>query len=429
MSYLRRVAFIAVITLTAGCTLLGSAGRYAAAPGTVSEPFWCAPSGGTALTPSSCIQLSQQLDFAVIFAQTHFTAGQATAAGAVSSAYEPGVGAAFRFSGPTSTFDFTHPDTLLYDGTDPSAQVAGIEYNVTAPSAPAGFEGPNDVWTDLGNGSWRLRVWMLRPFQNEPNAFADTHPCLDATGPIFDVSNACYTETHPRPLEVLVSNDDGYNAPGIDAIVEGLRALPNVHVTVSAPATNQSGVGSNFTPGPVTATDQTTLSGYPAWAVAGYPVDAVRYALRQRNVNPDLVVSGTNFGQNIGPVIPASGTVGAAREGAQNFVPAVAISQGFGPPPDYPSSVPALLSWINDFLVGRAGRPALEPVTNINVPTCTAGSIRGTVHVPAATALNGRPYNPSDCTSTVTSFADDVDAFINGYISVSTLSPKSGSGT
>ena len=113
----------------------------------------------------------------------------------------------------------------------------------------------------------------------------------------------------------------------------------------------------------------------------------MRYALRTRHVNPDLVVSGTNNGQNIGLAIPLSGTIGAAREGAQNFIPALAISQGLGSPADFPASVPPLLSWLHDFLMGRTGRPALEPVTSINVPTCTAGSIRGTVKVPSVNVI------------------------------------------
>ena len=72
--------------------------------------------------------------------------------------------------------------------------------------------------------------------------------------------------------------------------------------------------------------------------------------------------------------------------------------------------------------MGRTGRPALEPVTNINVPTCTAGSIRGTVKVPSSTSF----VATSDCTSTATSPANDVDAFANGFVSVSTLTSTSG---
>lgn len=425
MRRFRFIALGAVVVLAAtGCALTGKALRYAPLAGVAKAPFWCAPSGGSEqLNAGSCALLSVQLDEAVLFAEAHFTAGQATAGGATSSAYQTGVGAAFRFSGPTATFNPAQPDTLLYDGTGSGAQVSGIEYNVTAASAPAGFEGANDVWTDQGDGTYRLRVWMLRPFQDQTNPFADSHPCLASGGPIYDVTDSCYTSTHVVPLNILVSNDDGYNAPGIDSVVEALRVLPDVHVTVSAPATNQSGQGSNTTPGPWAETDGTTASGYPAWAVTGTPVDSVKYALQTRHLNPDLVVSGNNNGQNIGGAVPLSGTIGAAREGAQNNIPAVAVSQGLGSPPDFASGTAALLTWVNDFLLGRTGRPGLEPVVNINAPTCTTGgSIRGTVHVPPA----GSGFSSPNCNSVAPAGGDDVTAFGNGFITISTLSAKSG---
>ncbi len=53
-------------------------------------------------------------------------------------------------------------------------------------SGAQGFAGPDDVWTDLGSGYWRLRVWILRPFQNQTNVFADSHPCLGVGGAIYD---------------------------------------------------------------------------------------------------------------------------------------------------------------------------------------------------------------------------------------------------
>jgi 5'-nucleotidase len=134
--------------------------------------------------------------------------------------------------------------------------------------------------------------------------------------------------------------------------------------------------------------------------------------------NPDLVVSGINEGQNIGPLVDVSGTVGAARTAARSGIPALASSQGFGSPPDYESGATAVLAWVEDFRLGRAGPPYQE-VANLNIPTCTAGAIRGTAELPVATALNGRPINPSNCSSTVTVFADDVDGFINGYITLS----------
>ena len=312
------VALVVLVVAAGGCSLFGSASRYAAAPATVAEPFWCDPTAGTtqtALSSTDCASLSLQLDTAVLFAEGR----PHPPALPVFSPYQTGRGVEYRLSDTLSTFDAAHPDVLLYDGTTPTSQVVGIEYTVgngvAGNPAPEGFVGPNDVWTDLGDGYWRLRVWILRPFQDQTNVFATTHPCLDAAGPIYDVTAPCYTSTHPNPLEVLVSNDDGFDAAGIDAVVEALRVLPGVHVTVSAPATNQSGAGSKFTNGSVTETDVTTASGYPAWSVAGFPVDAVRYALRTRHLNPDLVVSGSNFGQNIGVAVPLSGTVGAGARG------------------------------------------------------------------------------------------------------------------
>lgn len=424
MRGLRVVASVVVLLVMAsGCAFTGSALRHASAPGQVAEPWWCAPSGAVALDATTCTNLSAQLDGAQLFAHQHLHVSDATGAGATGSAYVTGVGAAYRFHAPTATFDANQPDTLLYDGTDPASQVAGMEWNVVSASAPGGFVGPNDVWTDTGDNVWQLRVWALRPFQNQPNVFADTHACLGASGPIYDLSDPCYTSTHPRPFEVLVTNDDSYAAPGIDAVVQALRALPNVHVTVSAPATNQSGVGDKTTPGGVSATLLQTASGYPAWAANGTPADSVLYALNVLHADPELVVSGSNQGQNLGTLIKLSGTVGAARTGARALIPAVAVSQGFANPlnaqPPYAPSVGALMTWVDGFLFGREGPARLQSVVNINAPTCSAGLIRGTLELPLATV--SKPFNPSDCTSTVNSFADDIDGFVNGYITISSV--------
>jgi 5'/3'-nucleotidase len=411
----------AVLVVASGCELTGSAGRYAAAPGTVPEPFWCAPAGGTALNSTDCVLLSVELDRASVIAHAYFHVSDAVANGAtLGSGYATGVGAAYRLRDALDTFDPSTPDVLLYDGTGPDAQVAGMEWNVfSVPSAPAGFTGPNDSWTYEGDNLYRLRVWILRPFQNQVNVFASTHPCLGSTGPIYDLEDPCYTTTHPNDTEVLVSNDDGYAAPGIDAAVEALRAIPTVHVTVSAPLTNQSGSGGKTSPDPLVADHLQTASGYPAWAVHGFPADSVRYALTTLHENPDLLVSGINDGQNIGPIVDASGTVGAARVGARAKIASLAISQELGSPPDFPSGATALDAWVHDFLFGRVGPARFQYIVNINVPTCATGtSIRGTVNVPLATTLTGFS---SDCSSTKTPVTDDVDAFTHGFIAVSPI--------
>jgi 5'-nucleotidase len=409
------------VLVASGCSMLQSAQRYEAAPGTVPRPFWCAPTTATALNPADCTSLSAQLDLAALAANQRHTAGDALADGAIGTAYVVGVGAAFRFRGPTATFDPAAPDTLLYDNTPSGSQIAGVEWNVSGPSAPAGFTGPNDVWSAV-TGGWRLRAWILRPFQHEPNVFNTTHPCLTGLGAVYDVTASCYTATHINPLRVLVTNDDGFDAAGIDAAVEALRALANVQVSVTAPATNQSGTGGNTSPDPLVANPGLTASGYPATAVQGFPADSVRYALKTQHQNPDLIVSGINNGQNLGPITSISGTVGAARVGGRAEIPSVALSQGLGSPPDFPSGTVALMSWVNDFLLGRVGPQRFESVANINIPTCTSGTIRGTRVLPLATdTTSGNPVGNADCTSTATSPVDDIAGFLNGFVTISSI--------
>jgi 5'-nucleotidase len=241
------------------------------------------------------------------------------------------------------------------------------------------------------------------------------------TAGVFAVSPAASAKSAPKPLTILVTNDDGYNAPGIDTVVQALRKLPRVTVDVVAPAANQSGTGSKTTPGPLTTTKVKTLSGYPAVAVQGYPADTIRAALGQLHLHPGLVVSGVNFGQNLGPVLDLSGTVGAARAAAARGIPAVASSQGLGSPVAFPVTAQAVIKWITDnrskLVVTKTPK---KTIVNINGPSCgTTGSPRGTVNVPAATT--GNPIAASDCSSTATNPPDDVTALAEGYIVVDTV--------
>jgi 5'-nucleotidase len=230
----------------------------------------------------------------------------------------------------------------------------------------------------------------------------------------------------PKPaiLRILVTNDDGVDAPGIDALVHGLRKLERVTVTVVSTATNQSGQSDKTTPGPLTTTEVTTASGYPAIAVQGFPADTVNFALDGGiTTKPHLVASGVNAGQNLGPVINVSGTVGAARTAVRRAIPAVAISQGTGEPPDYAAGVREAVRWVKQHRKTLTKKNAAAPteVTNINVPTCTSGKVRGVVEVPSATT--GDAGAPSDCTSKLKNPTDDVVAFTNGYAAVSKVPP------
>ena len=116
-----------------------------------------------------------------------------------------------------------------------------------------------------------------------------------------------------RQLQILVTNDDGVAAEGIDVVVEALRSIENVKVTVVAPADQRSGTGGQTTEGELEVTDTELASGYPAKAVDGFPADTVRVAIDEMGLEPDVVVSGINEGQNLGPLVDVSGTVGAAR--------------------------------------------------------------------------------------------------------------------
>jgi 5'-nucleotidase len=254
-----------------------------------------------------------------------------------------------------------------------------------------------------------------------------TSACSSSSDSTTDNTSATETtQVASRTLRILVTNDDGVAAPGIDAVVEGLRTLPDVEVVVVAPAANQSATGGNTTPGELTAADATTASGYAAKAVNGFPADTIIWAIDQGGVaeRPDLVVSGINTGQNIGPLIDISGTVGAARAAGSRGIPALAASQGVATEPDWPSSVALVLAWVTEhreqLLTDAGTTPAV--VENLNVPTCTTGTLHDLVEVPVATDVAGRDLVNSDCTGTPAPPTDDVGAFITGFPSLSVLS-------
>jgi 5'-nucleotidase len=257
------------------------------------------------------------------------------------------------------------------------------------------------------------------PSTNEPRP--DTTETVPETVPATDAPGTTTAETVPEVevLQILVTNDDGIAAPGIDALVTALSAVPDVELTIVAPAENQSGTSMKLTDGDVVASDAATASGVAATAVVGFPADSVRWALENLDIDFDLVVSGTNSGQNIGDFSTLSGTVGAARYGAQQGIPAVAVSQGLVPEGDivFDDSVEAAIAWItehrDDYESGTVS------LTSINSPTCEGG-VRGVVEVPLG-AFGGRDALQFDCTSTLEAPIDDVDAFANGFTAITDL--------
>lgn len=128
-------------------------------------------------------------------------------------------------------------------------------------------------------------------------------------------------------MRILVSNDDGIQAPGIQALA---AALASEHdVTIVAPDRERSATGHSLTLHRPIRADE--VQGPPhvraAWAVSGTPSDCVKLALGALLPSaPDLVCSGINRGPNLGTDVLYSGTVSAALEGAINGFPAIAFS-------------------------------------------------------------------------------------------------------
>lgn len=129
--------------------------------------------------------------------------------------------------------------------------------------------------------------------------------------------------------QILLTNDDGIQSPGLWAAARALSALGYVHVV--APRDQFSGAGRSLpstSDGIITASQvQVNGQSWPVFSVGGTPAQAVLHALYEILPQPpDLVVAGINYGENLSTGITVSGTVGAALEGAANGIPSLAIS-------------------------------------------------------------------------------------------------------
>lgn len=139
-----------------------------------------------------------------------------------------------------------------------------------------------------------------------------------------------FSETKERVKpQILLTNDDGIKSPGLWAAAKALSEIGYVYVV--APREQSSGTGRSY---PIssdgTISPQTLeINGqhWQVYAVGGTPAQAVLHAvLEVLPQKPDLVVSGINYGENLGESVTASGTVGAALEAASLGIPALAIS-------------------------------------------------------------------------------------------------------
>jgi 5'-nucleotidase len=173
-------------------------------------------------------------------------------------------------------------------------------------------------------------------------------------------------------LQILLTNDDGINAPGIHALVRELSQLGNVFVV--APDAERSATSQAITVHQPIRVDKHALN-YPntnAWRIGGTPTDCVKIALETDLITkPDIVVSGINHGPNLGTDVLYSGTVSAAIEAALHGLPAIAMSLNFWQPghvwqiDDFTQAAKAAKNIVQKTLVNT-----LPPNTllNVNVP-------------------------------------------------------------
>ena len=128
-------------------------------------------------------------------------------------------------------------------------------------------------------------------------------------------------------MHILISNDDGLRAAGIQELAEAM--LPYGDVTIVAPDGPRSGFsGAITTTQPLRLKHRHTTGSLEVYSCEGTPVDCVKLALNTifADTRPDLVLSGINHGSNEGICVSYSGTLGAAREGCIYGIPSLAVS-------------------------------------------------------------------------------------------------------
>jgi 5'-nucleotidase len=178
-------------------------------------------------------------------------------------------------------------------------------------------------------------------------------------------------------MRVLLSNDDGINAPGF-AVLEEIAAAISDDIWVVAPAEEQSGAGHSLT---LTQPLRLRQLGEKRYSVTGTPTDAVMMGINlvMKDNPPDLLLSGVNRGANLAEDVTYSGTVSAAMEGALAGVPSIALSQSYAVEAmgnDVPFSVAE--AW-----GGKVLQPLLDyrfpprTLININFPARPADQVKG----------------------------------------------------
>ena len=172
-------------------------------------------------------------------------------------------------------------------------------------------------------------------------------------------------------MRFLISNDDGIYAKGIQVLAKRISQLGEV--TIVAPEKNHSGASNSLTLGNPIRIKEIEERTY---RVSGTPSDCVHLALTGLvEEDPDMVISGINFGANLGDDVIYSGTVAAAIEGRFLGLPAIAVSLAFEDRPQHFETAAEAVA----IIVGRLMHDPLpaDTILNINVPDLPWDEISG----------------------------------------------------
>jgi 5'-nucleotidase len=179
-----------------------------------------------------------------------------------------------------------------------------------------------------------------------------------------------------EPYRILVTNDDGIEAPGIHALASELRKIGEVIVV--APSENQSGSSMSLTGGEIVRIEKHEKNGELfGYGINGMPARAVLFGILElaKGKKIDLVVSGINAGQNVGDAGHFSGTVGAAMTAINFGVPSVAVSLDFRTN-DYTFAA----QYTARFVEQLKTKGAPEGIAfSINIPAATPDELQGVV--------------------------------------------------
>ncbi len=171
-------------------------------------------------------------------------------------------------------------------------------------------------------------------------------------------------------MRILLSNDDGYQAPGLKALAEGLATIATI--TVVAPERNRSGASNSLTlERPLRI--HTMEHGFIR--VDGTPTDCVHLAITGLlKEEPDMVVAGINDGTNMGDDVLYSGTVAAATEGRFLGFPALAISMASHAPKHFETGARVAREMVQRI---RQHPLSADTIMNVNVPDLPYGALKG----------------------------------------------------